>query len=232
MKSDCCLLLRLEGPLQSWGYRSRFSDRDTGMEPTKSGVIGLMCCALGRDRHEGIRDLVGLRMTVLVEQEGKLLNDFHTAGAGVFRGQKGYAAPKSDGSKGKDAVIMNKRYLQDASFLVALEGPRELLERIAAALDDPIWPLSLGRKSCPPATRVLVGIFEGDVLDMLSTALDETNVNGHQRFGRTHRCIRELEPGDFAGEPIQDVPIEWPDRQTRKYGIRYIETTLLDLEAQ
>ena len=36
------LLLRLAGPMQSWGTQSRFLVRDTGMEPSKSGVIGLL----------------------------------------------------------------------------------------------------------------------------------------------------------------------------------------------
>ena len=31
------VLLRLEGPLQSWGTRSRFNHRDTEREPSKSG---------------------------------------------------------------------------------------------------------------------------------------------------------------------------------------------------
>src|SRR5205814_6367260 len=39
--------LRLEGPLQSWGSRARWDVRDTEPEPTKSGVIGLLGCALG-----------------------------------------------------------------------------------------------------------------------------------------------------------------------------------------
>ena len=37
------LLMRLAGPMQSWGTRSRFSNRDTGLEPSRSGVIGLLC---------------------------------------------------------------------------------------------------------------------------------------------------------------------------------------------
>ena len=40
------LLLRLAGPMQAWGTQSRFTVRDTGLEPSKSGVIGLLCAAL------------------------------------------------------------------------------------------------------------------------------------------------------------------------------------------
>lgn len=48
------LLLRLVGPMQSWGTTSRFDQRDTGKEPSKSGVIGLLAAALGIDRENWI----------------------------------------------------------------------------------------------------------------------------------------------------------------------------------
>ncbi|WP_328965794.1 CRISPR-associated protein Cas5 [Streptomyces virginiae] len=42
------MLLRLTGPLQSWGTHSHFNERDTAAFPTLSGVLGLLACALGR----------------------------------------------------------------------------------------------------------------------------------------------------------------------------------------
>ena len=51
------LLMRLAGPMQSWGTGSRFDERDTQLEPSKSGVVGLLCAALGRDRAEPVDDL-------------------------------------------------------------------------------------------------------------------------------------------------------------------------------
>ena len=64
------LLLRLAAPMQSWGLSSRFTERDTAAEPTKSGVIGLICSALGVPRDDdnrvsGLAD--SLRMAVRVE---------------------------------------------------------------------------------------------------------------------------------------------------------------------
>ena len=41
------LALLLDAPLQSWGFASRFQRRTTGLHPTKSGVIGLICAAMG-----------------------------------------------------------------------------------------------------------------------------------------------------------------------------------------
>ncbi|MCR6650496.1 MAG: type I-E CRISPR-associated protein Cas5/CasD [Cellvibrionaceae bacterium] len=45
--SNPYLLLWLEAPLQSWGHDSKFGRRDSLDFPTKSGVLGLLCCALG-----------------------------------------------------------------------------------------------------------------------------------------------------------------------------------------
>ncbi len=36
------IILRLTGPMQSWGINSRWNFRDTSTEPTKSGIIGLL----------------------------------------------------------------------------------------------------------------------------------------------------------------------------------------------
>jgi len=45
--SNPYLLLWFEAPLQSWGSDSKFGRRDTQTFPTKSGVLGLVCSALG-----------------------------------------------------------------------------------------------------------------------------------------------------------------------------------------
>ena len=52
MEKDKILLIRLEGPLQSWGERSKWDYRDTADFPTKSGVIGMIACAMGLERTD------------------------------------------------------------------------------------------------------------------------------------------------------------------------------------
>src|SRR5512147_835084 len=82
------LLMRLVAPMQSWGVQSDFTYRDTGLEPSKSGVIGLLCAALGKPRDEAhpdshsqprLAELATLRMGVRVDREGLLQRDYHTA---------------------------------------------------------------------------------------------------------------------------------------------------------
>ncbi|CAM5788175.1 hypothetical protein CCAE64S_02126 [Castellaniella caeni] len=156
------LLLRLQGPLQSWGTSSRFDERETQLEPSKSGVLGLVCAALGRDRHEPLDDLSALRMGVRVEQEGSVLRDFQTA-TGV--------AIAADGKARNDRTVVSPRYyLADAMFLVGLHGQdHSLLARVQDALGHPVWPLCLGRRSCPPSGSV--ALPGGLVDDGLESAL-------------------------------------------------------------
>ena len=140
------LLLRLAGPLQSWGTDSRFDVRRTGREPSKSGVIGMVAAALGISREDDskIRDLAGLRMGIRADREGSLLRDYQTVKA---KQNKLYGPAKDM------AYVTNRYYLSDAVFLVGLEGDRKLLEQIKEALQSPAYPLYLGRRSCPPARR-------------------------------------------------------------------------------
>lgn len=237
------LLVRLAGPLQSWGYRSRFSDRDTGLEPSKSGVVGLLCCALGRRRSDSPADLAALRMHVRVDRQGTLLKDFHTAGGGVFRGSREYFAPTSSGARSKNPQVTERHYLQDASFLVALEGDDDgLLKQLAKRLEDPRWPLALGRRSCPPSEPVFGGETDRDA----KSALRELPLRLHRRHLPTRwdetegryvadlapqkvRLLLELHPGDTAGDMRRDVPVSWPDPLRREYTVRFVREETIQL---
>lgn len=137
------LLMRLAGPLQSWGVDSKFERRGTENIPTKSGLIGLVGAALGRRRNECIEDIQKLRFGVRVDREGELLRDYHTA------------------KNQKNAYVTQRYYLADALFLAGLEGDIELLKSIELALQKPAYPLFLGRRSCPPEGRVSLGMREG-----------------------------------------------------------------------
>ena len=141
--------MRLCGPMQSWGTRSRFTERDTEMEPSKSGVIGLVCAALGRPRSEPVDDLAGLRMGVRVDHEGTMARDYHTAGGGP-----GGGVARAGGGTSRDAVLSNRYYLADADFLVGLEGDEPGLVALETALRAPVWQLALGRKSFVPSIPV------------------------------------------------------------------------------
>lgn len=159
------VLLRLAGPMQSWGTQSRFSIRDGASEPSKSGVVGLLCAALGRPRSEPVDDLAAVRMGVRVDLPGVARVDYQTAG-GTHRVGERYGVIKADGSRG-ETVTSRRHYLADADFLVGLESDDALVEQLRDAVEQPRWQLFLGRKSYLPATPVLVGVRD----DALEEAL-------------------------------------------------------------
>lgn len=154
------LFLRLAGPMQSWGTSSRFQLRRTDAYPSKSGVFGLILCAMGirrADSREALERMAGLTMGVRIDRAGSLAWDYHTAGAKIgIRSADGKI--KKTASTGEFETLLSRRqYLWDASFLVALQGEPALIETCASALNDPVWPVFLGRKCCIPAEPVLVG---------------------------------------------------------------------------
>ena len=149
------LLLRLAGPLQSWGVGSKFEIRLTENEPTKSGVIGMIAAALGRRRDEPIDDLASMKFGVRVDRPGVLLRDFHTA-----------KLVKT--AKKTESYVTYRYYLSDAVFLAGLESDdRDLLAKIEYALKNPVFPLFLGRRSCPPTLPIVWGMRECSILDAL-----------------------------------------------------------------
>lgn len=146
------LLLRLAGPMQAWGTQSRFRHRDTGLEPSKSGVVGLLCAALGRPRTEPVDDLAALRMGARVDREGTLRADYHTAG-GIHRRGEVYGVYKADGGA-PETLPSTRYYLADADFLVGLAGADDLLADLDRALAAPHWQVFLGRKAFVPAAPI------------------------------------------------------------------------------
>ena len=170
------LLIRLAGPMQSWGDSSRYARRTTRREPTKSGIVGLVASALGRTREDPVDDLAQLELAVRVEQPGQLMRDFQTE-------------RPMDG--GKPMPLSNRYYLSDACFLVALGGPDKLLGTIDAALKLPRRPLYLGRRSCPADTPLSLGVIS--YTDDVRLALEREPWRASDCYKVRHSGVASLE---------------------------------------
>lgn len=159
------LVLRLEGPLQSWGASSHFDLRRTELFPSKSGVAGLLCAAQGFRRgsmeEKAFLERFNSEAFILAAvrlakgPDGRTrrllrLEDFHTVQGTVRAG----------GGRNDNLVVTRRQYLEDACFGVVIECPEEDALRLAEALADPVWFLSLGRRCCVPSTPLLVGVKE------------------------------------------------------------------------
>jgi len=193
MTAPNTVFLRLEGPLQAWGDTSKFVIRRTMEAPTKSGVLGLICCAMGLSRGKAVEDPVaaaGLRGLAqrLITPRGSdkedprrsildLLNTLTMTvridrpgtrwwdwhTVGAGTGMLTASGRVKTGAQG--TLITRREYLADASFLVVLHGDADLVHCAAAAVASPVWPVYLGRKCCPPAAPVFAGVGHFDDLD-------------------------------------------------------------------
>ncbi|MEU3181395.1 type I-E CRISPR-associated protein Cas5/CasD [Streptomyces albidoflavus] len=167
------ILLRLTGPLQSWGENSHYNYRDTAAFPTRSGLIGLLAAALGRPRHHPLDDLAPLSVTVRADRPGKPMRDFQTVGGGRPRH---LTVTTADGGKRKEnaaTLTTDRWYLTDAAFTVALthHDATPLPPAWAHALAAPRWPLYLGRRSCPPEGPLLLGTSDHALHDLVHLPL-------------------------------------------------------------
>jgi CRISPR system Cascade subunit CasD len=169
------LALRLEGPLQSWGFDSQYNRRNTGLMPTKSAVAGICCAALGfprgsHDEHEFLSKFSETIMTTIsIPRRGvkkelpvRRLQDYHTV----------KNTRRANGAINNDCVLTYRQYLTDAAFGIVLEGKSALLNQIGAALLDPKWGIWLGRKSCIPSAPVFAGLKD-NLNDALGLLIDE-----------------------------------------------------------
>jgi CRISPR system Cascade subunit CasD len=218
------IILRLEGSLQSWGERSRFDFRDTNAMPTKSGMIGLIACAMGLKRKDKrIQTLFHeLEMGVRADRNGLLLEDFHTV-----TGERDFLY-RPDGKKrvGSPTLLTPRQYLQDACFTVALSGSSKRSEEIKEALQNPVWQTFLGRKGCVPSRPV----FETITSDYTSI------VDAIKNYPLCNRPIPIKEKyflceyDDKSGEAVRRDTIT--DNHLRNYGFRRIKSTVFYVKGE
>lgn len=215
------LLLRLVGPMQSWGTTSRFDERDTGKEPSKSGVIGLLAAAMGikRENWTDLEPLTRLFMGVRHDRPGIPKRDYQTAGCAPTD-----TIIKADGKPARDGGVVSQRfYLADAAFLVAFEGDdRKLLEKANAALRDPAWPLALGRKSYVPSESIWMkdGLQDAPLRKVLEQWPWIASPRKWEKL--PEKLLISFESEDEAGVLKMDQPLS--SFSERRFGARFVRS--------
>ncbi|MEU8124936.1 type I-E CRISPR-associated protein Cas5/CasD [Spirillospora sp. NPDC049024] len=204
------LTLQLAGPLQAWGASARFARRTTEQAPTKSGVIGLLAAALGRQRTDDLTDLAALRFGVRVDQRGMPLRDYQTA---------------QHFETGRSMPVSERFYLSDAVFVAVVEGDDNLIERLDEALRAPVFLPYLGRRSCPPSRPVELGVHHGQTLRERLKDEPWRASPWHQRRhrGPTVRLetIVQADEHDGPVDTLRDQPLSFDPRH-RRYALRGI----------
>jgi len=213
-KPATSLLIRLEGPLQSWGCEDRFSQRKTGVMPTKSAILGICCAALGaargseREQHwlPRLNQLQCLFIAIPRSQKDKPLlirrmEDYHTV----------QNTRTADG-KNKETHITHRAYLNDAQFAAILTGNADDLRELAAALQDPVWGLWLGRKTCIPSAPIYNGSFDTETAALAALGITQLAA-----------CTRQRDAANFTdgADTLNDTPITFAT--PRKYSPRRVK---------
>lgn len=152
------LVIRLYGPMASWGEIAVGESRHSATYPSKSAICGLLAAALGIDRSDDASHQLlteGYRQAVKMVSGGSLLRDYHTAQAPDSAGKFRYRTRRDELVHGRDrlgTILSSREYRTDAQAIVALRANDTApytLEQLQQALQTPLFHLYLGRKSCP-----------------------------------------------------------------------------------
>jgi CRISPR system Cascade subunit CasD len=204
------LLLRLAGPMQSWGTDSKFEVRRTGSVPSKSGVIGLLAAALGRNRDDSLEDLAKLRFGVRADLEGRITYDYQIV-------------------KTADKPYVTKRYyISDGIYLAGFESADlDFLTRLDDAVRNPHYFLFLGRKSYVPTIPIALGVREKGLKEALTE--EEWLLPAWRRAGMSGKIRLVLEAeGAEASSFVNDVPVSFDPHQ-RSFSERAVYETVIDM---
>lgn len=184
------LVLRLAGPIQSYGGRAAGAvNRPTGDVPTKSAVTGILAAAYGYDRSDPRAAALAhtFELSVRVEQPGTRLRDFHTA------------TPADD-----DAVVTERWYLADAVFLAFLQfSDSKLADDAVRALREPVFTPFLGRKTCVPEQPLVYMQSEEPATELIATLPQAATLNPEPGF-ETEVELAVVTP--HGTDTVRDIP--------------------------
>jgi CRISPR system Cascade subunit CasD len=171
--------------------------------------------------NDELQSLAALTMAVRHDRPGVLKRDYQTAQNII----------SADRSKVHETAVTTRDYLADAVFLVGLEGDdRRLLERAYAALQNPAWPLALGRKSYVPSESVWLddGVVDAPLLEALTA---KPWIASPRRWENApERLLVSMESADDSGALRMDQPLS--SFADRRFGARYVRSEWVALQQE
>lgn len=165
------LVLRLYGPMASWGLPAVGGDRPTAGQPTRSAMLGLLGAALGikRENEKALSDLQQ-SVSVAIKQcvPSSILRDYHTSQVPSKNKSFVHRNRKSElGEQNLNTILSSRDYRCDGLWIAAIsltKTAKFTLADLQSALLKPVYSLSLGRKSCPLAAPLMPTVVEAETI--------------------------------------------------------------------
>jgi CRISPR system Cascade subunit CasD len=208
------LIFHLWGPMASWGEIAVGERRGSWSRPSRSAILGLVGAALGVERtdapaHGQLEERLGF--AVRVDNPGKPLRDYHTAQSPSQRRGARWATRRDElgGANDINTILSERGYYLEMDVVVALwarsNAPGHSLKEIAASLDEPVFTLYLGRKSCPLGLPLAPRIVESESLCDALQVYDEASKEPADKLGafspgRSHSRRRDPRRQLWLGE--------------------------------
>lgn len=152
------LLMRLDGPMQSW-YEQATAEKSSTAFPSRCALIGMIATARASQWHERCSDLEFFGAAVRADEPGRDLAELYSPGR-----RRTHRTAASGNPRGR---VPRRSFTVDAVFTAALAGTPESIEQAAAALERPLRPVCLGQRCCPPAAPILLGVSDRPLLGAL-----------------------------------------------------------------
>lgn len=197
------LILKLQGPLQSWGKHSFEGLRPSEAFPGRSALLGLLGACLGIDRDDRTNQKAlasSVAFAVRVDQreyQPQKMTDYHTVKDARIDYQ---------GLKSHETIQTWREYWQDTVYTVAiwnLPGATISLEQLKCAVQKPVFTPVLGRRSCPITRPLFEAMHEANTA--LAALAHIAPVNGVVYSEESDGKDRQIQ--------VRDVPIVEQPRQ-------------------
>lgn len=222
------LLFRLWGPMASWGEIAVGERRGSWNRPSRSAILGLIAAALGIDRMDGAaheRIEAQIALAIRVDAPGKPLRDYHTTQSPSQRRGACWRTRRDelDRINSLNTILSDRRYYAETDAIIALwpriAEPAYSLDYLMQKLNEPVFPLYLGRKACPLGRPPYPCIIDVDSLWAAFSNYDEQLAPLSDRCDalRSAKSAPELWLSEEDARALGLSPIE---RVTRRDGIR------------
>lgn len=215
------LALYLDSPMQSWGYMSKFDQRTSYNFPTKSGIIGMVCAAMGlpKENTGKLAELNKLKVTIYQLSNPFRAVDYHTVGGRYdSKTQKQNIVLTANGKTG-DTIQTWREYMMDAKFGVVLSGDYLIVREINDAMLNPKWGVWLGRKSCIPASPLCHGIHATEEEAKKKIEGVWILIHSNNKPFNISKIMRDANSFEDGTESLMDNPEDFLDR---KFNIRRV----------